>query len=609
MSLLEAAGQARRVAERTPPSRAAALAFMAKTWVFRAQRLAGDLVQGPRRLGRGEARNFPVLLAQSRTPLWGDPRLAEQAMQFGKVHNLRRAAQALDGTLLMPGAVFSFWKQLGPASRARGFVAGRMLVEGCLVPAAGGGLCQLSNALYDVALQAGCRIVERHAHSRIVPGSAAALGRDATVAWNYVDLRFASDAPLLLRVVVERDMLVVALLSSPACGGGSDSASVRTRSDGEGRSGTALPTSPLRLASLATSPASGGGKDAPHTCGTCAETSCFRHEGHAATTDGRTAFLVDDVWPEFDAFVQSARRDGDVLCLPLDGKRLRLPRYGWRTDGFAVRSAWRQTLWRSLVSRRLAEQGAARQSAQLRASENLARAYARALAPDVTGLVVTQTLLPFLWRDGVLGGRRFTVLMTRLPLGVLQARLDAAAAKHPERKTLSDFRAPSWLIAAEREALAAADVMVTPHAEIAEIFGERAVRVDWKRPDAASRAPAASRRIAFVGPTVARKGAYEMREAAKALDLEVVLPGSELEGESFWRGVRTLRPQGDWLEGVAAVVQPALVEEKPRRLLAALAAGVPVIATKACGLPEQDGLTLVAMGDAAALVATLAAHI
>ncbi len=605
MSLLETAGQARRVAERAPPSRAAALAFVAKTWVFRAQRLAGDLAQGPRRLGRGEARDFPVVLAESRTPLWGDPRLAERAMQFGKVHNLRRAAQALDGTLLAPGAVFSFWKQLGPASRARGFVAGRMLVEGCLVPAAGGGLCQLSNALYDVALQAGCRIVERHAHSRIVPGSAAALGRDATVAWNYVDLRFASDVPLLLRVAVERDVLVVGVMaknSSPACGGGPE------RSEGGGRKSESFdfppPASSLRSSS--TSPASGGGVG---TCGTCTETSCFRHEGHAAATDGRTAFLVDDVWPEFDAFVQSARRDGDVLCLPFDGKRLRLPRYGWRTDGFAVRSAWRQTLWRSLVSRRLAEQGAARQSAQLQACEALARAYAKALAPDVTGLVVTQTLLPFLWRDGHLGGRLFTVLMTRLPLGVLQTRLDAAAAKHPERKTLSDFRAPSWLTAAECEALAAADAVVTPHAEIAEFFGERATRLAWKKPDAVSRAPAASRRIAFVGPTVARKGAYEVREAAKALDLEVALLGSELEGEGFWQGVRTLRPQGDWLSGVAAVVQPALVEEKPRRLMAALAAGVPVIATKACGLPEQDGLTLVAMGDAAALTAALAARI
>ncbi len=32
---------------------------------------------------------------------------------------------------------------------------------------------------YDAALTGGCEIVERHAHSRRLPGSVAALGRDA----------------------------------------------------------------------------------------------------------------------------------------------------------------------------------------------------------------------------------------------------------------------------------------------------------------------------------------------------------------------------------------------------------------------------------------------
>ena len=62
-----------------------------------------------------------------------------------------------------------------------GFVAGRELREGCMVSSIGGGLCQLSNALYAAALEAGCEIVERHAHSKVVPGSLAERGLDATV--------------------------------------------------------------------------------------------------------------------------------------------------------------------------------------------------------------------------------------------------------------------------------------------------------------------------------------------------------------------------------------------------------------------------------------------
>lgn len=559
------------------PTRMDAILFALKRAVFCAQRLAVDLTRGPSKLARVESAEFAVAVAVSRTALWSDPRRAEIAMQQGKVHNLRAAARLLDLTLIPAGATFSFWRQLGRASRQRGFVPGRMLQEGCMVAATGGGLCQLSNALYDAALQAGCEIVERHAHSRLVPGSAALRGRDATVAWNYVDLRFRSRADLLLRVQVERDELVVGLFAVDA----RDRAKDSTIPDGD---------VPMHAA---------------QSCGSCGETSCFRHNDEQSG-NARRAFVVDEYWTEFDAFIAGERMARDVLCLPLDGRRRGLPQYGWSTQGFAnVGSAVLTTVIRGLTLR-LAPQGPARREAELRAAERLARRLARYLAPDVTEIVVAQTLLPYLWRDGHLGGRKITVLMTRLPMGELQARLDAAARLHPERGTLSDFRADPVLMRAEAEALAAADSIVTPHAEIAALFGERAILLDWTEPKARIAHAPGSRRIAFPGPTIARKGAYELREAARALDLEVVLLGSELEGEGFWRGVRTSRDTG---AGVAAVVQQAIIEDKPRRLLAALASGIPVIATRECGLPPQEGLTLIPANDSDALIEALRAAI
>ena len=223
----------------------------------------------------------------------------------------------------------------------------------------------------------------------------------------------------------------------------------------------------------------------------------------------------------------------------------------------------------------------------------------------MTAVTVAQSYLPFLWREGHLGGRQVSVLMTRLPMTVLQARLDSAAAAHPEHATLADFRAPAWLAEAEAEALAGADWIITPHAEIAGLFGDRAIRLPWQIPAAGPRAPVRGRRIVFPGPTVARKGAHVLRDAAAALGLEVMPLGAELEGPDFWKGVRTV-PAGDWA-GVAAVVQPALVEEQPRRLLAALAAGIPVIATPACGIEPRPGLCLIPPEDTAALIAALAA--
>ncbi len=381
-----------------PPTRADAVLFQLKALAFRLERLARDALAGPWRLPRAGVVDFPHCVAVSRTPLWAEVTAPERALQRGKVQNLRVAARHLDGTLLAPGAVFSFWKQLGRASRLRGFARGRMLREGCIVPATGGGLCQLSNALYDMALTAGCEIVERHAHSRRVPGSRAAQGRDATVAWNYVDLRFRSARPLLLCVRLDAHELIVELRAP----------------DGE--------------APRATVPSRDAPRADAESCETCDETACFRHG--AAASEGRKAWLVDEFWPEFDAHIAAGKSERDLLCLPLDGKRWRRPQYGWTATGFgAVRTATLTTLVRALRMRGSA-QGPRRRMLELRAADALARRFAAKLDADVTELCVTQALLSALWRGGHLGGRTFSVLMTRLPMAALQARLDEAARRH-----------------------------------------------------------------------------------------------------------------------------------------------------------------------------------
>jgi hypothetical protein len=200
------------------------------------------------------------------------------------------------------------------------------------------------------------------------------------------------------------------------------------------------------------------------------------------------------------------------------------------------------------------------------------------------------------------------VLATRLPISELHRRLDQALAAHPERATLGDFRAPRDLVDAEDEALSHAVRIITPHPEIARLFPEKTQLLDWQSPPKRQIARGLRlRRVAFPGPTVARKGAYEVREAAKAFGLEIVLLGADLEGPGFWDGVAIERrdPQTDWLSDVAVVVQPALVEERPRHLLTALTAGVPIVATAACGLLAQDGVKIVPADDAPALMAAL----
>jgi vancomycin resistance protein YoaR len=67
-----------------------------------------------------------------------------------------------------------------------------------MIPSVGGGICQLTNALSRVAHAAGMEILERHSHTLHPPGFFIDDTTDATVFWNYVDLRFR--APVRVRI-------------------------------------------------------------------------------------------------------------------------------------------------------------------------------------------------------------------------------------------------------------------------------------------------------------------------------------------------------------------------------------------------------------------------
>ena len=103
------------------PTRWSAAVFQAKTAFYQLQRGIRDLAAGPQFLSKSNDHRFSVTIGASQTPLWSEERAEERAYQLGKVQNLRRATAALDGIVVPAGAIFSFWKQIGRASRRRGF--------------------------------------------------------------------------------------------------------------------------------------------------------------------------------------------------------------------------------------------------------------------------------------------------------------------------------------------------------------------------------------------------------------------------------------------------------------------------------------------------------
>ncbi len=553
--------------------------------VFRAKAFLLQLKRGAENLFNSEIKRFPKTenltnqpnIAESKTPLWTESEPAEQFLLAGKVHNLRLAVERLNGLEIPANQTFSFWKHLGRASSLKGYVVGRELREGCIVPNVGGGLCQISNALYDAALKANFEIVERHAHTQVIAGSLAEKGRDATVFWNYVDLRFRSPKPFRIEAKLGKDHLRVVF-------------------KGEKQENDKF----IQIAKLST--LNSQLSTQPKSCATCGVESCFRSLKAEANLDfGRTAFLLDEFAAEFDEYIQKTRNSKDFLFIPLDGEKFKKANYAWEKKGFAqAKQSLFVTLIRAYKSRKLAAQGAARQKSLLAMAEKLAKSYAKKLTFDATHVVVSQNLLPFLWKNGFLGGRTFDVLMNALPMNEIQKRLDFAFAMNPNSKTLGDFRAENWLIEAEAEALKNARKIITPHTEIASLFGERSEILDWNLPKAKEfiKQKNAKFTIVFPASTVGRKGCYELREAIRELDVKLITLGVCIEDADFWRGFDWEKGGDDWFEKADLVVLPAFVEHKPRRLLLAAASKIPVIASKACGVENIEAIKTIETGDA-----------
>jgi hypothetical protein len=559
--------------------------FQAKATAFRIRRSAAEVLgrAAVSRHVKGEALAAAPVLALVSSPLW--PKLAgekDRALTAGKIHNLRRAIRHLDGIEIPAGHLFSFWRQIGRTTRSRGFVEGRELREGCLIASVGGGLCQLSNALFEAALSAGFDIVERHAHSRVISGSRASVERDATVFWNYVDLRFRSSQPFRIEASLRQGALVVTL---------------------RGRASSAL----LKETDLGVDE-----RQAANDCTSCGETDCRRHDAEMPLSplseEGPTAWLVDACWPEFSILYAATARSEDALFLP---QRLRQsPRHAWPEDVVAEETcATLVALRRALSVRHAPKQGRALQDLLLYYDAALAQHYAKKLSHLHTHLVISQNLLPHLWRLGELHGRSFDVLMVRHPMAVLEAKLDAAKVHYPMSPTLGDFRTPDDIVLAESAAIAAARRLHTPHSGIAAAEPSRTQQLDWIMPIARGKVARGGKSILFPASALARKGAYALREAVQGLDLDVIVAGraSEHDGD-FWGNAR-VRPleNGHWPTELAGVVLPALIEHEPRALLKALALGLPVIATEDCGLGAMEGLATVPAYDAVALRHKLAA--
>jgi vancomycin resistance protein YoaR len=188
------------------PRAAAAVLAAASRPTGRIVRLPLAVAQPKRSTEAAQAMGITGVVGSYETFYGGDP---------NRVHNVQLVAHLVDNKLIAPGATFSFNGTTGERSADKGFLEAPVIVNGELQTGLGGGVCQVSTTVFNAAFEAGVRITARTNHALYI--SHYPLGRDATVNYPDIDLKFVNDTGhwLLLRTWVGSSSLTVALYGTP----------------------------------------------------------------------------------------------------------------------------------------------------------------------------------------------------------------------------------------------------------------------------------------------------------------------------------------------------------------------------------------------------------
>jgi len=130
-------------------------------------------------------------------------RNVEMYLQHNKVTNLKLALRHIDKVVIKPGQTFSIWRLVGRPTKSKGYLEGLALHNGQVSRDIGGGLCQLGNLLYWMALHTPLTIKERWRHgydvfpdiNRKIP-----FACGATLAYNYIDLQLQNTTDLSFQI-------------------------------------------------------------------------------------------------------------------------------------------------------------------------------------------------------------------------------------------------------------------------------------------------------------------------------------------------------------------------------------------------------------------------
>ena len=164
-----------------------------------------DLFSGQKIARERSGETLPVIVKSHSSILLRKLHGVDIRLQENKVTNIMLACSKINGLIIHPGEVFSFWKMIGNPTKRAGYKEGLVISKNNLSKGYGGGLCQLANMIHWLVLNSPLTVTELHHHSdalfpddrRRVP-----FGTGTSVAFNSVDYRFKNTTDQDIQLLV-----------------------------------------------------------------------------------------------------------------------------------------------------------------------------------------------------------------------------------------------------------------------------------------------------------------------------------------------------------------------------------------------------------------------
>ncbi|WDV47156.1 VanW family protein [Clostridiaceae bacterium M8S5] len=167
-----------------------------KNWLFDKNKYANDY----------KTDKFPIKIYKHKSLIRRKLGNVDMILQNNKAQNLELAAPKVNGILIKPYEVFSFWKLVGNCTRRKGYKEGLIIKTGDVSKGIGGGMCQFTNLIHWMVLHSPLTIIEHHHHNNIdmFPdyGRQVPFGTGTSIMYNYLDYQFKNNTKQTFQLII-----------------------------------------------------------------------------------------------------------------------------------------------------------------------------------------------------------------------------------------------------------------------------------------------------------------------------------------------------------------------------------------------------------------------